>query len=343
MENNFDAARSTYSYDQTRHRRPAVPRRIPHRLLCFSLIPFSLRAPSRRRSCSGTPAGNAEKERTREEHQRGGYRDERGTEERGRYQRREWDGERQSPAEKERRRNREDSSAEGSGKSARERTRGDNFRERGLRGPPRRSAESPSSPGAAARIFLPLSGPLSRPLFFFPPGRRRGARAAFHPRGPRRFFFSSVCAATPPRHNGRVPENSSLGRRPFPRPPRLFRRFPSRLSPLSRAPPSPSASPLALPPMPFFLSLFLSRPPPPLRLHLPPTSTSIRPSTVSVARVFAALFSFAPGVYFKRSLQPAPAPSRGATARYVRSVLYTILEARNVCARLWPGVYTAAV
>lgn len=51
----------------------------------------------------------------------------------------------------------------------------------------------------------------------------------------------------------------------------------------------------------------------------------------------------APGVYFKRSLEPSPAPSRGATARYVRSVLYTILEARNVCARLWPGVYTAAV
>lgn len=191
---------------------------------------------------------------------------------------------------------------------------------------------------AFSSLFLALLAVL---FFFFPPGRRRGARAAFHPRGPRRFFFSSVCAATPPRHNGRVPENSSLGRRPFPRPPRLFRRFPSRLSPLSRAPPSPSASPLALPPMPFFLSLFLSRPP--LRLHLPPTSTSIRPSTVSVARVFAALFSFAPGVYFKRSLQPTPAPSRGATARYVRSVLYTILEARNVCARLWPGVYTAAV
>jgi len=52
--------------------------RIPR--LYSSLIPFSLRAPSRRRSCSGTPASNAEKERTREEHQRGGYRDERGTE-----------------------------------------------------------------------------------------------------------------------------------------------------------------------------------------------------------------------------------------------------------------------
>ena len=50
-----------------------------------------------------------------------------------------------------------------------------------------------------------------------------------------------------------------------------------------------------------------------------------------------------PGVYFKRSLEPTPAPFRGVTVRYVRSVLYTILEARNVCARLWLGVYTAAV
>lgn len=113
---------------------PPIPRRLPG----SSLIPFSLRAPSRRRSCSGTPAGNAEKERTREEHQRGGYRDERGTEERGKYQRQECDGKRRSLAEKERKRNREDSSVERSGKSARERKRGDDFRERGLRGSPRR-------------------------------------------------------------------------------------------------------------------------------------------------------------------------------------------------------------
>lgn len=146
---------------------------------------------------------------------------------------------------------------------------------------------------AFSSLFLALLAVL---FFFFPLGRRRGARAAFHPRGPRRFFFSSVCAATPPRHNGRVPENSSLGRRPFPRPPRLFRRFPSRLSPLSRAPPVSSASLLALPLCPFFSPFFLSLPP--LRLHLPPTSTSIRPSTVSVGPVFAALFSFTPrGVF----------------------------------------------
>lgn len=96
-------------------------------------------------------------------------------------------------------------------------------------------------PRAFSSLFLALLA--SRPLFFLP-GHRRGARA-FHPRGPRRFFFSSVCAATPPRHNGRVPENSSLGRRPFPRPPRLFRRFPSRYNPLFRAPSAPF-SPLRL-------------------------------------------------------------------------------------------------
>lgn len=149
---------------------------------------------------------------------------------------------REKAKERERRRKREKAS------SAKSRTRGDDFRERGLRDSPRRSTASPSSTvPAAARIFLPLSGPLgllaSRPLFFLP-GHRRGARA-FHPRGPRRFFFSSVCAATPPRHNGRVPENSSLGRRPFPRPPRLFRRFPSRYNPLFRAPSAPF-SPLRL-------------------------------------------------------------------------------------------------
>lgn len=148
---------------------------------------------------------------------------------------------------------------------------------------------------ALLRVFSSLFLALLAVLFFFPLGHRRGARAAFHPRGPRRFFFSSVCAATPPRHNGRVPENSSLGRRPFPRPPRLFRRFPSRLNPLSRAPPFPLSSAHS-PSYALFSLPFLSQPP--LRLHLPSPSTSIRPSAVSVARAFAALFSFGPrGVF----------------------------------------------
>lgn len=233
-------------------------------------------------------------------------------------------------------------SAEGSGKSAGERKRRDDFHERGLRGPPRRGAESPSSPGAAARIFLPLSGPLSRPLFFFftagPPSRR--ARCFSSPWTASIFLFERLRSHAPAPQWPRA-RKFVAGAAPFPATPASFSPIPLTPQPLfSRTPVTP-ASPFALPSMPFFLSLFLSRPP--LRLHLPPTSTSIRLSAVSVARVFAALFSFAPGVYFKRSLEPTPASSRGATARYVRSVLYTILEARNVCARLWPGVYTAAV
>lgn len=151
---------------------------------------------------------------------------------------------------------------------------------------------------APLRAFSSLFLALLAVLFFFSRRATVAARALLFiiPCGPRRFFFSSVCAATPPRHNGRVPENSSLGRRPFPRPPRLFRRFPSRLSPLSRAAPvSPLPRSLSLL-CPFFSPFFLSRPP--LRLHLLPPSTSIRPSAVSVARAFAALFSFGPrGVF----------------------------------------------
>lgn len=224
----------------------------------------------------------------------------------------------------------EDGSAEGSGKSARERTRGDDFRERGLRGPPRRGAESPSSPGAAARIFLPLSGPLSRPLFFF---SRRAAVAArallFIPRGPRRFFFSSVCAATPPRHNGRVPENSSLGRRPFPRPPRLFRQLPSRAPPPSS--PALPRSPSLLRPFfsPFFFVPATPPPPPAADVDVDPT---VRPSS-SLACLLHSSAS-PPGVYFKRSLEPAlPPPLLPLTAlqrdtfvrcyiRYLRRVMY---------------------
>lgn len=197
---------------------------------------------------------------------------------------------------------------------------------------------------AAARIFLPPSGPLSRPLFFFffSPSRRRGARADFHPRGPRRFFFSSVCAATPPRHNGRVPENSSLRRRPFPRSPRVFFADSPRASaPLSRAPSSRS-SPLFPPFPPFLVYPFFSpfffvpaTPPPP-----PAADVDVDPtSAVSVARARSPLFSASPpGVYFKRSLDPRR-PRRDT----VCTVLYTVLEARNVCARLRSGVYTAAV
>lgn len=86
LENNFDAARSTYSYNQSRHRRPLPRTSLPHLLVFLANPLFPPRIPSRRRSCSGTLAGNAEKERTHEKHQRGGYRDERGTEERERCQ-----------------------------------------------------------------------------------------------------------------------------------------------------------------------------------------------------------------------------------------------------------------
>lgn len=244
---------------------PPSPRRsphVPHHLLCSSLIPFSLRAPSRRRFCSGTPAGNAEKERTREEHQRGGYRDERGTEE---YERQECDGERQSLAEKERKRDREDGSAEGSGKSARERKRGDDFRERGLRGPPRRGAESPSSPGAAARIFLPLSGPLSRPLFFFParpPSRR--ARCFSSPWTASIFLFERLRSHAPAPQWPRT-RKFVAGAAPFPATPASFSPIPLAPQPPSRAQtpvsPFPARSPsYALFSLPFFV---LAAPPPP--------------------------------------------------------------------------------
>lgn len=196
---------------------------------------------------------------------------------------------------------------------------------------------------AFSSLFLALLAVL---FFFFPPGHRRGARAAFHPRGPRRFFFSSVCAATPPRHNGRRARKFVAGAAPFPATPASFSPIPlAPLSPFSRtpvSPPRPARSPsYALFSLPFFCPSRPSastcrrrrrrrrrrsdRPPSPLLARSPHSSAS------------------APGVYFKRSLEPSPARSRGATARYVRSVLYTILEARNVCARLWPGVYTAAV
>lgn len=179
---------------------------------------------------------------------------------------------------------------------------------------------------AFSSLFLALLAVL---FFFFPPGRRRGARAAFHPRGPRRFFFSSVCAATPPRHNGRVPENSSLGRRPFPRPPRLFRRFPSRLNPLSRAPPSPSASPLALPPMPFFLSLFLSRPPPSASTCRRRRRRSDHPPSPSLACSLHSSASPQGCILRDPSNQPLPLPAalRRDTfvrcyIRYLRRVMY---------------------
>lgn len=180
--------------------------------------------------------------------------------------------------------------------------------------------------------FPPLSGSLSRPLFslffyFFcarPPSR--GARAAFHPRGPRRFFFSSVCAATPPRHNGRVPENSSLGRHPFPRPPRLFRQNSPRASTpaFSRTLifllPSPRASSFL---RSFFLSLFFC-PGHPSVSTLPPTSIWHR---LSPSFVRLPLSSTSPqGCILRDPPDPRPASSSLPYPRLRRDTLGAICD-----------------
>lgn len=188
-------------------------------------------------------------------------------------------------AEKERRRNREDSSAEGSGKSARERTRGDNFRERGLRGPPRRSAESPSSPGAAARIFLPLSGPLSRPLFFFPAGPpSRRARCFSSPWTASIFLFERLRSHAPAPQWPRA-RKFVAGAAPFPATPASF-------SPIPLAPQPPfSRTPVALrfparPPsyalfsLPFFVPTTPPPPPPAADVDVDPTIRRLRRSRV---------------------------------------------------------------
>lgn len=75
---------------------------------------------------------------------------------------------------------------------------------------------------------------------------------------------------------------------PFPAvPPRLFRQFPSLLGLPFLVHPHLAPFSSSLPPSlvcPFFSPFFLSRPP--LRLHLPPTSMSIRhPPSPSLARV----------------------------------------------------------
>lgn len=182
---------------------------------------------------------------------------------------------------------------------------------------------------AVLLFFLFLS------LFFFHRAAvAERARAAFRPRGPRRFFFSSVCAATPPRHNGRVPENSSLGRRPFPRPPRLFRRLPSRLGPLSRVP----SSTLDLTPPAFFLAAFFFVPATPTP---PPPAADVDVDPAIPPSPLLARSPLSPASPQGCILRGTPRPGPSWLPR--DTTLYTILEARNVCARLWPGVYTAAV
>lgn len=203
----------------------------------------------------------------------------------------------------------ENGNVERSGKSARERTRGDDFRERGLRGPPRRGAESPSSPGAAARIFLPLSGPLSRPLFFFPAGPpSRRARCFSSPVDRVDFSFRASAQPRPHATMAACPKIRRWGGA-LSRDPRVFfANSPRARTPSSPAlPRSPSLS-YALFSLPFFLSQL------PLRLHLPPTSTSIRPSSSLACSLYSS--ASPPGVYFKRSLEPALPPSPSLSRRY---------------------------
>lgn len=187
--------------------------------------------------------------------------------------------------------------------SARSRTRGDDFRERGLRYSPRRSTASPSSTvPAAARIFLPLSGPLSQSSSFFsagPPSRR--ARCFSPPADRVDFSFRASARPRPRATMAACPKirrwGGALSRDPrvffagFPRATTLFFAHP-RLS-------SPRFAPAA--PLHFFLSPFLVfffRPDHPSRtpssiLHLhhlqlrpQSTSTSIRyPPSPSRSRV----------------------------------------------------------
>lgn len=163
---------------------------------------------------------------------------------------------------------------EGSERRTRERKRGDDFRERGLRDPPRRGAES------RQRAFsLPLSGPLSRPLFslfFFALGRRRGARARCFSSPADRVDFSFRASARPrPRVTmAAYPKIRRWGGTLFRDPRASFSsEFPSRLNPLSRA---PSFFSSLLPVLPLssvlFFSPFFFCPGYPSASTLPPTS-----------------------------------------------------------------------
>lgn len=220
---------------------------------------------------------------------------------------------REKAKERERRRRKREKAS-----SAKSRTRGDDFRERGLRDSPRRSTASPSSTvPAAARIFLPLSGPLSQSSSFFsagPPSRR----ARFSPpRTASIFLFERLRGHAPAPQWPRA-RKFVAGAAPFPATPASFSPVSLALQPSfsrtlgSLLPASASAAPLH-----FFLSPFLvffrpdhpSRAPSPILL--PPLTTAavdvdVDPaSAVSVSLARSPLSSASPpGVYFKRSLEP---------------------------------------
>lgn len=201
---------------------------------------------------------------------------------------------------------------------------------------------------APLRAFSSLFLALLAVLFFFPAGPpSRRARCFSSPWTASIFLFERLRSHAPAPQWPRA-RKFVAGAAPFPATPASFSPIPlAPQSPFSRTPPRasplpprPACSPsYALFSLPFFCP---GRPSASTCRRRRRRRRSDRPPSPSLARSPHSSAS-APGVYFKRSLEPSPARSRGATARYVRSVLYTILEARNVCARLWPGVYTAAV
>lgn len=198
---------------------------------------------------------------------------------------------------------------------------------------------------APLRAFSSLFLALLAVLFFFPAGPpSRRARCFSSPWTASIFLFERLRSHAPAPQWPRA-RKFVAGAAPFPATPASF-------SPIPLAPQPPfsrTTVPSSPPPLPRSSTLLCSFFSPFFCPGHPSASTcrrrrrrSGRPPSPSLACSPHSSAS-PPGVYFKRSLEPTPAPSRGATVRYVRSVLYTILEARNVCARLWPGVYTAAV
>lgn len=178
-------------------------------------------------------------------------------------------------------------------------------------------------PHVFSSLFLALLVVLT--VVFFPTDCRRGARCFSSPRSESIFLFERLrghaLAPQWPRARKFV-----AGAAPFPAAPASF-------SAISLAPQTPFSRILS-PPL-FFLSLFFVPTIP------PPALTTVvdvdLAYTVFVTRAFVAILGFAPGVYFKRSLNQVLATA-------VRSMtLYTVLQAHNVCARPWLSVYTTVV
>lgn len=152
---------------------------------------------------------------------------------------------------------------------------------------------------APLRAFSSLFLALLAVLFFFfpagPPSRRARCFSSLWTASI--FLFERLRSHAPAPQWPRA-RKFVAGAAPFPATPASFLPIPlASQPPFSRTPVTPPPrSPSLL--CPFFSPFFLSRPPLRLHLHLLPPSTSIRPSAVSVARAFAALFSFGPrGVF----------------------------------------------